>query len=182
LLAIGTVHHHLMRAGLRSRVSLVVETDEARDVHHVVSLLSHGAQAICLRLAFQSIAALASAGHLKGDGIDPAGAQQRFRQAIEDGTLKVLAKMGISTVDSYQGAQIFEILGLDAEVVEGCFTGTPSAIAGATFEDLAEETLGRRCRRRSRRRARAPEPRILQASQAGHGVPRDEPRRGRRPA
>ena len=143
LLAVGTVHHHLMRAGLRSRVSLVVETDEARDVHHVVSLLSHGAQAISLRLAFQSIAALASAGHLKGEGIDPAGAQQRFRRAIEDGTLKVLAKMGISTLDSYQGAQIFEILGLDAEVVEASFTGTPSPISGATFEDLAEETLGR---------------------------------------
>ncbi|HEY0493993.1 MAG TPA: glutamate synthase central domain-containing protein, partial [Candidatus Dormibacteraeota bacterium] len=143
LLALGTVHQHLIEAGLRSRVSLVVETDEARDVHHVVSLLSHGAQAICLRLAFQSVAALALAGHLKGEGVDAAGAQQRFRQAIEDGTLKVLAKMGISTVNSYQGAQISEILGLDPEVVALAFTGTRSAIGGASFEDLAEETLSR---------------------------------------
>jgi len=143
LLATGAVHQHLMRAGLRSQVSLVVETDEARDVHQVVSLLSHGAQAVCLRLAFQSLAALASAGHIKGDGIDPARAQQRFRQAIEDGTLKVLAKMGISTIDSYQGAQIFEILGLDAEVVESCFGGTPSPISGASLEDLADEALAR---------------------------------------
>jgi glutamate synthase (ferredoxin) len=143
LLATGAVHQHLIRAGLRSQVSLIVETDEARDVHHVVSLLSHGAQAICLRLAFQSLAALASAGHIKGDGVDPARAQQLFRQAIEDGTLKVLAKMGISTIDSYQGAQIFEILGLDAEIVENCFPGTPSRLAGASFEDLAEEALSR---------------------------------------
>ena len=132
LLAVGSVHHHLMRAGLRSRTSLVVETDEARDVHHVVSLLGYGAQAICPRLAFQSMAAL-----------PPPATQERYVKAIEDGTLKVLAKMGISTVDSYQGAQIFEIIGLDAEVVDACFAGTPSPVGGATFADLGEEVLAR---------------------------------------
>ena len=130
LLALGSVHHHLMRAGLRSRTSLIVETDEARDVHHVVALLGYGAQAICPRLALQSIAAL-----------PPPATQERYVKAIEDGALKVLAKMGISTVDSYQGAQIFEIIGLDAEVVDTCFAGTPSPVGGATFSDLGEEVL-----------------------------------------
>src|SRR2546428_11970629 len=95
LLAVGSVHHHLMRAGLRSRTSLIVETDEARDVHHVVALLGYGAQAICPRLALQSIASF-----------PPSATQERFVKAIEDGTLKDLAKMGISTIDSYQASQI----------------------------------------------------------------------------
>ena len=143
LLALGAVHNRLMRAGLRSRVSLVVETDEAREVHHVVCLLGYGADAICPRLAFQSISAVAAAGHLKGEGIDAMTAQTRFRKALEDGTLKVLAKMGISTVGSYQCAQIFEILGLAAEVVDRCFRGTPSPVGGATFVDLGDEVLAR---------------------------------------
>ena len=143
LLAVGSVHHHLMRAGLRSRVSLVVQTDEAREIHHVVCLLGYGAQAVCPRLGLQSMTATANAGHLKGEAVSGSVAQGRFVQALEDGTLKVLAKMGISTVDSYQGAQIFEIIGLDAEVVDLCFAGTPSPIGGATFADLGEEVLAR---------------------------------------
>src|SRR5439155_810694 len=103
-----------------------------RDIHHVVALLGFGAQAICPRLALQSVAALPQ----------PAN-QERFVKAIEDGTLKVLAKMGISTIDSYQGAQIFEIIGLHAAVVDTCFAGTPSPIGGATFSDLGEEVLTR---------------------------------------
>ncbi|TME79480.1 MAG: glutamate synthase subunit alpha, partial [Chloroflexi bacterium] len=116
LLAVGTVHHHLMRRGLRGQTSLVVETDEAREVHHVVCLLGYGAQAICPRLGMASIRALASAGHLKGEAADGRGAQEHYVKALEDGTLKVLAKMGISTLDGYQGAQIFEVIGLDADV------------------------------------------------------------------
>ncbi|TMD69163.1 MAG: glutamate synthase large subunit [Chloroflexi bacterium] len=143
LLAVGSVHQHLMRAGLRSRASLVAETDEAREVHHLVGLLGFGAQAVCPRLALQSITATAAAGHIKGEGVNAGAAQARFMQALEDGTLKVLAKMGISTIDSYQGAQIFEIMGLDDEVVETCFTGTPSPVGGATFADLGEEVLAR---------------------------------------
>ena len=143
LLAVGTVHHHLMRRGLRGRASLVVETDEAREVHHVVSLLGYGAQAICPRLGLASIRALASAGHLKGEAADGRAAQERYVQALEDGALKVLAKMGISTLDGYQGAQIFEIIGLDAGVVEVAFAGTPSPLGGATFQDLGEEVLAR---------------------------------------
>ncbi|TMB64939.1 MAG: glutamate synthase subunit alpha [Chloroflexi bacterium] len=141
LLAVGTVHHHLMRQGLRGLTSLVVETDEAREVHHVVCLLGYGAQAICPRLGLASIKALASAGHLKGGAADGRGAQEHYVTALEDGTLKVLAKMGISTLDGYQGAQIFEILGLDAGVVDFGFAGTPSPVGGATFADLGEQVL-----------------------------------------
>src|SRR6267143_4899721 len=140
LLAVGTVHHHLMRHGLRGLTSLVVETDEAREVHHVVSLLGYGAQAICPRLGLASISALASAGHLKGEA-DGRSAQEHYVKALEDGALKVLAKMGISTLDGYQGAQIFEIIGLDADVVDVGFASTPSPIGGATFTDLGEQLL-----------------------------------------
>ncbi|OLE38894.1 MAG: hypothetical protein AUG48_00545, partial [Actinobacteria bacterium 13_1_20CM_3_68_9] len=143
LLAVGTVHHHLMRRGLRGRASLVVETDEAREVHHVVSLLGYGAQAICPRLGLASIRALASAGHLKGEASDGRAAQEHYVRALEDGTLKVLAKMGISTLDGYQGAQLFEIIGLHASVVDIAFVGTPSPLGGATFDDLGEDVLAR---------------------------------------
>jgi glutamate synthase domain-containing protein 2/glutamate synthase domain-containing protein 1/glutamate synthase domain-containing protein 3 len=143
LLAVGRVHHRLMRAGLRSRVSLVVETDEAREVHHVVALLGYGAQAVCLRLALQSIANLAGGEGPGGDAAARRPSQERFLRAIEEGTLKVLAKMGISTVESYQGAQIFEIIGLAPEVVDACFSGTPSPVGGATFADLGAEVLAR---------------------------------------
>src|SRR5256712_4247282 len=139
LLAVGTVHHRLRRQGLRGQTSLVVETDEAREVHHVVCLLGYGAQAICPRRGMASIRALASAGHLKGEAADGRGAQEHYANALEDGTLKVLAKMGISTLDGYQGAQIFEIIGLDADVVDLGFAGTPSPIGGATFTDLGEQ-------------------------------------------
>ena len=141
LLAVGTVHHYLMRHGLRGRTSIVVETDEAREVHHVVCLLGYGAQAICPRLGLASIRALASAGHLKGEAADGRSAQEHYVRALEDGTLKVLAKMGISTLDGYQGAQIFEIIGLDPDVVDLGFAGTPSPVGGATFTDLGEQVL-----------------------------------------
>src|SRR5437762_6566461 len=85
--------------------------------------------------------ALASAGHLEGEAADGRGAQEHYVKALEDGTLKVLAKMGISTLDSYQGAQIFEIIGLDADVVDLGFAGTPSPVGGATFTDLGEQVL-----------------------------------------
>src|SRR5256884_9902050 len=130
-----------MRQGLRGQTSLLVETDEAREVHHIVCLLGYGAQAICPRLGMASIRALASAGHLKGEATDGRGAQEHYVKALEDGSLKVLAKMGISTLDGYQGAQIFEIIGLDDDVVDLGFAGTPSPVGGATFTDLGEQVL-----------------------------------------
>src|SRR6202022_3795054 len=129
-----------MRQGLRGLTSLVIKKAEAREVHHVVSLLGYGAQAICPRLGLASIGALASAGHLKGEA-DAGSAQEHYVKALEDGTLKVLAKMGISTLDGYQGAQIFEIVGLDEGVVDFAFAGTPSPVGGATFTNLGEQVL-----------------------------------------
>ena len=143
LLALGAVQHQLMRSGNRRHASLVVESDEAREVHHVATLLGNGARAICPRLALESVSAIASAGLIKGEAADPFAAQQRFVHALEDGVLKVLAKMGISTVAGYRAAQIFEIIGLDPTVVDECFRGMPSPVGGATFEDLAEEVLAR---------------------------------------
>ncbi len=143
VLATGASHHHLVRAGLRGLATLVVETDEAREVHHFTSLLGYGAEAICPRLALQSIADLAGSGRMKGQDLDSRSAQERFVQAIEDGTLKVMAKMGISTLDSYRGAQIFEAIGLSAEVIDECFVGTPSPVGGSSFHDLGRDVLTR---------------------------------------
>jgi glutamate synthase (ferredoxin) len=141
LLSTGAVHHHLVRRGLRSLASIVVETDEAREVHHFACLLSYGAEAICPRLALQSVAAVSRP--IRDDGNDPVKGQARYVHAVEDGVLKVLSKMGISTLDSYRGAQIVEAIGIDAEVIDQCFAGTPSPIAGATFRDLGEDVLAR---------------------------------------
>jgi len=143
LLAVGAAHHRLIRAGLRGLVSLVVETDEARDVHHFTSLLGYGAEAICPRLALQSIAAIAGSGRMRGEDVGAVSAQARFVQAIEDGTFKVMAKMGISSLDSYRGAQIFEAIGLAAEVIEQCFAGTPSPVGGSGFDQLGRDVLAR---------------------------------------
>ena len=143
LLAVGAVHHDLMGSGLRRQASLVIETDEAREVHHIVALLGNGARAICPRLALQSVASVASAGLIKGEAPDPIAAQKRFVHALEDGALKVLAKMGISTIAGYRAAQIFEIVGLDRTIVDECFTGTPSPVAGATYADLGKEIMAR---------------------------------------
>ncbi len=143
LLATGAVHHHLVRRGLRTRTSLVVESDEAREVHHIACLLGYGAEAICPRLALQSIAAIAKTGRIGGDNPDARTAQVRFKQAVEDGVLKVLSKMGIATLDSYRGAQIFEAVGVSTEVIDQCFAGTSSPIGGVSFADLAEDVLQR---------------------------------------
>jgi glutamate synthase (ferredoxin) len=143
LLAVGTVHHHLVRAGLRTQASLVVLTEEAREVHHFACLLGYGADAICPRLALQSIASLAREGRAGRERLDPLEVQRRFLHAVEDGVLKVLSKMGISTLESYRGAQIFEALGLAASVVDECFTGTPSLLGGATLTDLGRDALAR---------------------------------------
>src|SRR6185295_14589262 len=118
LLAIGAVHQHLVARGLRSLATIVVETDEARDAHHLACLLGYGAEAICPRLALETVAALAAADKVGGDRPHPDEAQRRYRAAVEDGVLKIMSKMGIADVAAYCGAQVFDIVGLDAEVVE----------------------------------------------------------------
>jgi glutamate synthase domain-containing protein 2/glutamate synthase domain-containing protein 1/glutamate synthase domain-containing protein 3 len=141
LLAAGAVHHRLVRSGLRSRTSLVVVADDARDVHHVACLLGYGADAICPRLALTTAGAEADADDTSD--LSGAEAQENLQAAMEDGVLKILSKMGISTVDSYRGAQIFEVIGLGAEVVDVCFTGTPSVIGGIGWDALGEDVLVR---------------------------------------
>ena len=141
-LAAGAVHHALVTAGLRSLVGIIVDCDDGRETHHVACLLTNGADLVCPRLTLESIAELAQRGRLGGD-VDSPEAQRRFLAAIEDGLLKVMSKMGISTVDSYRGAQIIEAVGLGPDVIELCFPGVSSAIGGLSFEQLAADALER---------------------------------------
>jgi len=141
LLATGAVHHRLIAARLRSDTSVVIDAGDARDVAAVACLLGYGADAICPRLALESVALLADTDQL-GEA-DSAEAQNRLRAALEDGVLKIASKMGISTVDGYRGAQIFEALGLAREVIDTCLAGTASTIGGLGFAALAEDALAR---------------------------------------
>jgi glutamate synthase (ferredoxin) len=139
LIATGAVHHHLVEARLRSRTSLVVVTDDARDVHAVAALLGYGADAVCPRLALQTVAYEAD----NDDDLVSPEAQNRFQAATEAGVLKILSKMGISTVDSYRGAQIFEVVGLGDDVVDVCLRGTANTVGGIGWHALGEDVLER---------------------------------------
>ena len=141
LLTLGAVHQRLVQRHLRSRASLVVVSDDARDVHAIAALVAYGADAVCPRLALQTVAAEADADD-DAEAVS-AEAQDRFRAAVETGVLKVMSKMGISTVDSYRGAQTFEALGLGPEVIDLCFTGTPSVVGGLGWDELAEDVFSR---------------------------------------
>jgi len=141
LLATGAVHHRLIAARLRSDASVVVDTGDARDVAAVACLLGYGADAVCPRLALQSVALLADTDQL-GE-TDSAEAQNRLRAALEDGVLKIASKMGISTLDGYRGAQIFEALGLADEVIDTCLVGTASVVGGLGFTALGDDVLRR---------------------------------------
>ncbi|HET9771074.1 MAG TPA: glutamate synthase-related protein, partial [Acidimicrobiia bacterium] len=141
LLATGAVHHRLVDARVRSEASLVVDTGDARDVAAIACLLGYGADAICPRVALESVALLADTDQL-GEA-HSADAQTRLQAALEDGVLKIASKMGISTVDGYRGAQIFEALGLADEVIATCLAGTASVIGGLGFTALGEDAIGR---------------------------------------
>ena len=141
LLALGAIHHALVAARIRQEASLVVDAGDARDTHSIACLLGYGADAICPRVALWTVAAMADDGQL-GE-VHSSHAQAKFQAAIEDGVLKILSKMGISTVDGYRGAQIFEALGLDAEIVDRCLRGTPSTVGGLGFDALGGEALSR---------------------------------------
>jgi glutamate synthase (NADPH/NADH) large chain len=137
LLALGAVHQHLIKRQLRNRVGLVVESGEAREVHHFCLLVGYGADAIYPYLAYQALSSAYEAGQLPVKS--PSGVVSAFRDAIGKGMLKVMAKMGISTLPSYKGAQIFEALGLSSEVMARAFTGSASRISGVGFDVLATE-------------------------------------------
>ncbi|WP_199442712.1 glutamate synthase large subunit [Umezawaea beigongshangensis] len=141
LLLTGAVHHHLVRCRNRTRVGLVVQAGDAREVHHVALLLGYGAAAVNPHLAVETVEDLAARGEL-GD-LDPATASRNLVRALGHGVRKTMSKMGVSTVASYSGAQIFEALGLGHEVIEDCFTGTSSPLGGAGFDVLAEEVARR---------------------------------------
>ncbi len=164
LLAVSTVHHHLIRAGLRTFCSLLAETGELREVHHLACLVGYGAEAINPYLALASVRTLAiereavkqkssrSPAVVEKVASDPRSltlaeeAVHHFVQALEKGLLKVMSKMGISTLDSYCGAQIFEAVGLAADLVDVCFTGTPSRIGGIGLERIELDVRARHAR------------------------------------
>ena len=140
LMAIGAVHQHLVTIGLRLKCALMVDTGEAREVHHMCVLVGFGADAICPRVALEMITRLRGNNKLQRneDGSLPSThyLQAKFIKAIHKGILKVMAKMGISTLQSYKGAQIFEAVGLAKDVMDKCFTGTASRIGGLTMRQL----------------------------------------------
>jgi len=142
LLATGAVHHHLIRRGLRTLVGLVVETGEVHEVHHLAVLGGYGAEGINPYLAFETLTDMVERGELP-EGVTAESAQENYVKAAGKGLLKVMSKMGISTYQSYCGAQIFDALGLRRSFVDRFFFGTPTAIEGIGLEEVAEDTYRR---------------------------------------
>ncbi|MEM8925948.1 MAG: glutamate synthase large subunit [Actinomycetota bacterium] len=141
LLLTGAVHHHLVREKLRARVGLLTDSADAREIHHFALLLGVGADAICPSLTFAAIAERAP-----GLGVEQQAAARNFVKAVSNGVIKVMSKMGISTVASYTGAQIFEAVGLSQALVDDYFTGITSKLGGIGLTELSEE-----CARRHRK-------------------------------
>ncbi len=140
LLATAGVHHHLLRERTRTKIGLVVETGEAREMMHFALLIGFGAGAIYPYLAYETVAQIAGEGVFI-EKLDTETAVSNFIKATRKGLFKIIAKMGISTIQSYRGAQVFEVVGLSEKVVDRYFTGTPSRISGAELDVLAREAL-----------------------------------------
>ncbi len=145
LLATSAVHHHLVRAGTRLRVGLIAETGEAREVHHMALLIGYGASAVNPYMLFETIPGLIATGELPAD-TSIVDTQKDIIRGLGQGLLKILSKMGISTMQSYMGAQVFEAIGLDQALIDAYFGGTPSRIGGVGLETLAAEALTRHAR------------------------------------
>ncbi|MBV6652130.1 MAG: glutamate synthase large subunit, partial [Mameliella sp.] len=140
LMAAGAIHHHLIQKGLRSLTSMVIEAGDVREAHHYATLIGYGASAINPYMAYASIAQLYGKGIFEeGKSLDEVIGI--YNKAIGKGLLKIMSKIGISTLQSYQGAQIFEVLGLNKEVVDKCFRGSISRIQGIGFDGIAEEAM-----------------------------------------
>jgi len=139
LLAVGGIHHHLVRNGLRNHVGLVLESGDPRTVHNIATLVGYGAGAVNPYLAYQTIEDLVAG----PDGAELSMAIDAYINALEDGLLKTMAKMGISTVESYQGAQIFEAVGLSSDFVDEYFEGTANRTEGIGIEEIEEDLLDR---------------------------------------
>ncbi len=140
LLACSGLHHHLVRQGLRTRAGLIVECGDARENHHFALLLGYGAGAINPYVAFETLDDMIQQGMMK-EGVDHDAAVQKYRKAIKKGVVKVMSKMGISTIQSYRGAQIFEAIGLGEELVAKYFDKTASRIGGVGLEEITREAL-----------------------------------------
>ena len=137
LLLTGTVHHHLIKQKSRTRAGLVVEAGDVRECHHVALLIGYGAAAVNPYLAIESVRDLVRRGVI--ENVSEKKAEANLLKALGKGLLKIMSKMGVSTVASYTGAQIFEAIGLGPEVIEACFTGTTSRLSGVGFDQLALE-------------------------------------------
>jgi len=142
LLAVGAIHHHLIHLGLRGSTSIVVEAGDVRQTHHFATLIGYGASAINPYMAYATLEHLNEKGFFE-QPYSEKDIIYRYNKAIGKGLLKIMSKIGISTLQSYQGAQIFEILGLNKEVVNKCFKGSISRIEGINFDGIAKETLVR---------------------------------------
>ncbi|MHC9062249.1 glutamate synthase large subunit [Nitrospira sp. CMX1] len=142
LIGISAVHHHLVRECTRTEVGLILETGEPRDVHQFACLIGYGAGTINPYLVFESLVDMERDNYLP-EGLDAQTAEGKFIKAINKGLLKIFSKMGISTVQSYCGAQIFEAIGLNRELIDRYFTGTPSRVEGVGIREIGEETLRR---------------------------------------
>lgn len=142
LLATSGVHHALLRAGLRTKTGIIVESGEPREVHHFALLCGYGANAINPYVAYETLAYLTEKDFL-AEVKDYGQAKKNYVKAVSKGLFKIFSKMGISTLQSYCGAQIFEAVGLDSEIVENFFTGTPTRVEGLSLEMLEEETIRR---------------------------------------
>src|SRR6185312_15261748 len=140
LLATAGVHHHLIRKGLRTSVGLVVETGDAREIHHFSCLAGYGAEAINPYIAFETLTAMSKD---LPEPISGYEAVKRFIKSVDKGLLKVMSKMGISTYQSYCGAQIFDAVGLKRAFIDQFFFGTATTIEGAGLDEIAEETRRR---------------------------------------
>ena len=140
LLAVSAVHHHLIRLGLRGQAGLIIETGEAREVHHFACLLGYGASAVNPYLAFQTIEDMRRR-NLISEDLSQEKAEYNYVKAVDKGLLKIMSKMGISTIPSYIGAQIFEAVGISNDVVDEYFTNTPSRVGGIDLETIERETL-----------------------------------------
>jgi glutamate synthase (NADPH) large chain len=156
LVACSKVHLHLVQAGLRTSTGLVVDTGSVREVHHFALLAGYGAEAVCPWLAYETIASMKLPAN-----VDAKEAKKRFIKAINKGLMKVMSKMGISTYQSYCGAQIFEAIGLNASFVADYFTGTATQIEGISLNEVAEETV------RTHRSAFGSDPVLSNALEAG---------------
>ena len=143
LLSTGSIHHSLVKSKKRLRASIVVETGDARDTHHIATLFGYGATAVCPYLGFATVRQLVlsdSKGKL-GEEMSVEVGMKNYRKALEKGLLKIMSKMGISVLNSYQGAQIFEAVGIGADVINKSFSGTQSRISGIGYTHIADESL-----------------------------------------